>query len=109
MNPAWWPLGADEILWVPVVDGSAPTVSQLVEAVDFIDRAVAAGAGVLIYCGAGIGRAPTAYAAWHVRTTASSPEMVLGELQRARPIASPTREQESRLLEWHRLVSDRRV
>ena len=44
---------------VPAVDDDAPTMEQLQQGIDFIQKMHAAGEKVYIHCGAGVGRAPT--------------------------------------------------
>jgi len=100
IEPPTWVSNAEHLLWLRVPDRFAPTLEQLVDAADFLDRSVASQTGVLIFCGSGIGRAPTTYAAWRMRASHSDPEDALAYVLRVRSIASPTREQRSRLKEW---------
>src|SRR4029077_16320350 len=71
MEPPTWVSDADHLLWLRVADRFAPTLEQLVDAADFLDHSVASQTGVLVFCGSGIGRAPTAYAAWCMRRVGS--------------------------------------
>ncbi len=91
--------------WLRVRHRFAPTLSQLSDAADFLDRSIAAQTGVLIFCGSGMGRAPTAYTAWRMRMAGSDVRTALSHIQRVRSFASPTMEQRKRLDEWHRFLS----
>ncbi len=52
---------------LPVYDMSVPSVPQMVEILDTIDAALAAGAGVYVHCWGGIGRTGTAVGCHLVR------------------------------------------
>ncbi len=102
LKPPGWLSDPDNLLWLRVRDRLAPTLTQLEDGADFIDNAIASGAGVLVFCGSGIGRAPTAYVAWRMRVCGSSPESALNEVVRLRSIANPTHEQQRQLQAWGR-------
>jgi len=100
IDPPAWLSNAEDLLWLRVADRMAPTLAQLADAADFLDRSIASEAGVFVFCGAGVGRAPMTYAAWRMRVSCSDPEEALAYVLRVRSIASPTRRQRSRLQEW---------
>lgn len=52
---------------IPMIDMAAPTPKQLLNALDAIDTAHAAGHAVLVHCLAGQGRTGTVLAAWRIR------------------------------------------
>jgi hypothetical protein len=97
--PPAWLAGADDALWLRVPDRNAPSVEDLRHAMQFLDESRSLGAGVLVFCGSGVGRAPTAYVAWCVRRGAE-PSAALRHLQSIRPITSPTTLQRTALAGW---------
>jgi rhodanese-related sulfurtransferase len=83
-------------LWLPTIDGTPPTVEQLAEAAQVIGEAIAAGRKVYVHCTAGVGRAPTAAAAYLV-STGLSPVEAVDFLKQHRPIVQMSRWQRERL------------
>lgn len=53
-----------ELLHVPTLDGSVPSMEELRQAVDWVDTRVRGGKRVLIHCVGGLGRAGTLAACW---------------------------------------------
>ena len=93
--PPTWLAEADGALWLRVPDRSAPCAEDLQQADDSLSHARA----LLLFCGSGVGRAPTTYLAWRVRSAADlDPEMV--RLQGLRWITSPTGAQQAALRSW---------
>ncbi len=88
-------------LHLPTVDDEAPTMEQLRQGVAFIGEQTAAGRGVYIHCGAGVGRAATMAAACLV-STGLSPEQAWATLRRARPFVKPTAVQVACIEQWAR-------
>jgi hypothetical protein len=83
-------------LWLPTIDGTPPTVEQLAEAAQVIGEAIAAGRKVYVHCAAGVGRAPTAAAAYLV-STGMSPAEAVDLIKQRRPIVQMSRWQRERL------------
>lgn len=88
-------------LWLPTPDNGAPTVEQMQKGVEFIRDALAAGQGVYLHCGQGVGRAPTLAAAYLI-TQGQTAEAALDTIRKVRPFITPTRAQWQRLEEWAR-------
>jgi protein-tyrosine phosphatase len=84
-------------LWWPVHDMHAPAVDDLRELVGAIRTRLAAGDGVIVHCGAGIGRAGTVAAAVLVAGGAGVNE-ALTIVRTARPTAGPQTIEQERLL-----------
>jgi len=97
--PPAWLAEAEGALWLRVPDQSAPSAEDLQQAVTFIDDSLSHARALLMFCGSGMGRAPTTYLAWRVRSgTDIDPEIV--RLQGLRWITSPTGAQRAALRSW---------
>ncbi len=98
--PDPWLADAEAVLWLPVPDRHPPTQDQLRTGCAFLDAARARECGVFIYCGSGMGRAPTMYLAWLVRARRLDLAAALRLMQQARQIAGPTTSQREALDRW---------
>jgi atypical dual specificity phosphatase len=78
---------------VPVADMSAPSDRQLDHILDTIHKANAAGMGVAVHCGAGLGRTGTVLAAYLVAKGAA-PREAIERVRDLRPGSVETIEQE---------------
>ena len=96
--PAWYRTAA-RLLWLPVCDGACPSSSQFGAGCDFLDSCRAVGLAVFVSCGAGIGRAPTLYAAWRARYGMTVAD-TLRTVRDLRPITNPTANQLAGLNTW---------
>jgi atypical dual specificity phosphatase len=61
---------------IPVIDFTAPSLPQMLDALATIDQAHAEGRAVLVHCAAGQGRSATILAAWLIRQGATTDEAV---------------------------------
>jgi protein-tyrosine phosphatase len=91
-------------LHVKTIDNTPPTLDQLREGAEFIQKVLANGAGVYIHCAAGVGRAPTMAAAYLV-LTGSTPEEAWSAIRHVRPFICPTRGQIARIEEFARSLA----
>jgi len=82
-----------EVLRIPVVDMTSPTIEQLHAAVTFIRDVVARGGAVVTHCTAGMGRTGTILAAYLVGEGLPVEE-ALRRVRRLRPGSVETAEQE---------------
>lgn len=98
--PDPWLSGGDAMLWIPVPDRHAPSPEQLRAGCTFLDAARAQGRGVFIYCGSGMGRAPTMYVAWWLRRNPGDVDNALKLACGARRVANPTTRQREALEQW---------
>jgi len=97
--PPAWLADAEDGLWLKVPDRSAPSTEDIERACHFIDESRSRGAGVYVFCGSGMGRAPTAYLAWQVRGGIDVGP-ALARLQELRSVVSPTAIQREALVAW---------
>jgi hypothetical protein len=87
-----------ETVYLPMLDGTAPSSGQFETAVDWISRRHAEGHTVLIHCAQGRGRSVTVAAAALCRLgLAAGPDDALALIRAARPKAKPSRQQRSAL------------
>lgn len=77
-------LAPEEYCYLPTPDDEAPTIEQLNQGVDFIQKIIQEGGKVYIHCGAGVGRAPTMAAAFLIHQGMSVDE-ALETIRRVRP------------------------
>lgn len=89
-------------LWLPTADGAAPTMEQLRLAADFVHLAISLGEVVVIHCAAGMGRAPTACAAYLIRYGGLMVADALTLIEERRPWVSVAAVQMRRLFEFER-------
>lgn len=75
-------------LWYPTPDIGALPVDQAVAMLEHIEQRLAGGAGVIVHCAAGIGRAGTTAAALLIRSGLSLPD-ALDQVRRQRPMGGP--------------------
>jgi atypical dual specificity phosphatase len=61
---------------IPIVDMTAPSPLQILQALDAIDQAHADGRAVLVHCAAGQGRTGTVLAAWRIRQGVTTDEAI---------------------------------
>lgn len=84
--------------WRPVADLAAPPLPEATALLDELHRLLHDGAGVVVHCGAGIGRAGTVAAGLLVRLGAS-PAAAVAAVAAARPMAGPEAGPQRQLLE----------
>lgn len=84
----------DRAVWFPVPDLHVPDVDQLLGLLDDLHARLAAGRGLLVHCGAGIGRAGTVATAL-LMGLGRDLDAALAQVAASRPMAGPqTAEQE---------------
>jgi len=79
-------------LHLPTVDDAAPTLEQLERGAAFVADEIARGGGVLVHCGAGVGRAATLAVA-HLVRTGRTPAQAWAQVSKVRPFIRPSKEQ----------------
>jgi dual specificity MAP kinase phosphatase len=90
-------IAPEHYLHLPTVDGTPPTMEQLVRGVEFIVDELEAGRTVYIHCEAGVGRAVTMAAAYLVAIKGLSPTEAWKALRLVRPFIRPTLSQKEQL------------
>ncbi len=74
--------------YLPTVDDDAPTLEHLQQGAEFIEQAIESGGKVYVHCAGGVGRAPTAAAAYLIRQ-GLTPDEALDFIGKARPFINP--------------------
>lgn len=107
LPPPPWLRSADVLLWLPVPDGQGLKVEQFRAGCAFLDADRSLQGGTLVYCGSGLGRAPTLYVGWCVWRHMELADVV-ERLGRKRPIVRLTNAQLAALDVWGSHLSDGR-
>jgi len=84
-------------LYLPTIDDQAPTLDQLRQGVDFIQRALDEGERVYIHCAGGIGRSPTMAAAYFI-SQGLTLDKAIDLIKKGRPVIHLTPEQIEQLV-----------
>ena len=74
-----------EQLRIPTVDFTHPELSDVEQAVEFMDRHIAAGETVYVHCKAGRARSATVVMCWMIKNQQQSAEEIQKQLNRCRP------------------------
>ncbi len=77
-------LALKDYCYLPVVDGTAPSLEQLGQGVTFIQGMISQGGKVYIHCHGGVGRAPTMAAAYFISQGYSFAQAIEA-IRKARP------------------------
>jgi protein-tyrosine phosphatase len=85
--------------YLPVVDNTAPRITDLEQGVQFIREVVEAGDKVYIHCASGVGRAPTMVAAYLI-AEGEELEKAVQRITQVRPFIRILPDQRARLREY---------
>ena len=75
-------------MWFPIPDMLAPKLAEMAPLLDDLERRLAEGQGLLVHCGAGVGRAGTLAISLLVRAGTPLPD-ALDIVAASRPMAGP--------------------
>jgi atypical dual specificity phosphatase len=90
---------------VPVIDFSSPSLEQIIEAVEFMDRHVGRDKAVLVHCTAGQGRTGTILATYLV-ARGFDPGEAIRTVRDLRPGSIETQDQEKAVFEYDRHLKE---
>ena len=93
-------LALERYLYLPTIDGEAPSLARLQVGVAFIKTALAANDAVYVHCWVGVGRAVTLIAAYLVAHGGETPASALARIEAVRPFIWPSPAQRARLHEF---------
>ncbi len=98
-------IGFEEYLQLPTWDGTAPTIEQLEDGVDFIRRIIDNGGAVYVHCQTGLGRGPTMVAAF-LMSEGRSLQQACRMIESVRPFIAITQPQFERLKEFQKTLPE---
>lgn len=102
--PAAWTSGVVDYLHVPTPDMDPPAPGGIDSAVSFIHRQIRRGRPAMVHCAAGLGRAGTVLACYHVRHMGCSGPEAVARIRAARPGSIQSESQERAVSEYARRV-----
>ncbi|MCU0511180.1 MAG: dual specificity protein phosphatase family protein [Anaerolineae bacterium] len=97
-------IGGPQHLHLATRDNTPPTLPDLNSGADFIAAQIAAGGKVYVHCGVGVGRAPTAAAAYLIKYHRLTPAQALARIRQVRPFIHLTRRQYGQLITFEQQV-----
>lgn len=95
------PFGVDIYVWIPVVDGTAPTHNQLSFGAESIEKLVSQNRNIYVHCKNGHGRAPTLVSAYLIRK-GYGPTEAIKFIASKRPSIHLHKSQTKSLEEYHK-------
>jgi len=96
-----------ELFHIPVVDGSAPTIPQIEQFVNYINYALNSGKKIIVHCGAGYGRTGTMFACYLV-SLGYTAEKAISYVRKKAPQAIENRIQELCIAEYEQYRKERK-
>ena len=100
----WFDSGDIDYMHLRVEDFGAPTVEELDEAVDFIDKKISSGRPVLVHCAAGKGRTGAVLAAYMVKKQNLTARQAIEKIRIMRPGSVQSITQETALSMYEKYV-----
>ncbi|MCX6354811.1 MAG: dual specificity protein phosphatase family protein [Candidatus Aureabacteria bacterium] len=96
-----------ELFHIPIVDGSAPTIPQIEQFINYINYALNNGKKILAHCGAGYGRTGTMLACYLV-SLGYTAQNAISHVREKAPQAIENRIQELRIAEYEQYLKERK-
>jgi atypical dual specificity phosphatase len=100
----WFEAGEIDYMHLRVEDFGAPTMEELDEAVDFIDKKIRTGKPVLVHCAAGKGRTGAVLAAYMVKKQNLTAKQAIEKLRIMRPGSVQSITQETALFMYEKYL-----
>jgi len=97
-------IGGERHLHLPTPDNTPVSLEDLDAAADFIAEEVANGGKVYIHCGVGVGRAPSAAAAYFIKHQGMSARDAIQHIRMVRPFVHLTGRQGKQLFVYEQRV-----
>jgi protein-tyrosine phosphatase len=101
-------IGGAHHLHLPTRDNTPPKIDDLLQGAIFIDEHIKAGSKVYVHCGIGVGRAPTAAAAYLIYAGMTT-DHALAAIRKARPFIHLTPGQKRQLRAFESLYKSKGV
>ncbi|XP_021343768.1 dual specificity protein phosphatase 23-like isoform X1 [Mizuhopecten yessoensis] len=95
------------VLPITVLDFTPPTLEQIDQCLDIIDKALQEGKAAGLHCAHGKGRTGTVLACYFIREFCMEPQRALDQIRMYRPGSVETKEQEEVIFEYANYVKEK--
>lgn len=95
---------AFQTLHIPTYDNKAPSLTKIIQGVDFINKQINKGGKIYIHCFFGVGRAPTMTAAFLI-SQGNDIDQAINKIKQVRPFIRITNAQYAQLQKYQKYLS----